>query len=165
MAKPPLTPDPETPSSAAWRIPYLSMKRVKFDLIRAEQELAGARQCIVCLCGAVLTASAMAFLYKFGAMPPWGLAATGTLLCLFLATGLLYAWLPALREQWHEQQICQAWHHAQRRERHMGAGKRTAERRPLTLTPKLTGPTAGTHEADAAAPRPVAARETADRAG
>lgn len=96
------------------------MKRVNFDLIRAEQELAGARQCIVCLCGAVLTASTMALLYKFDSMPAWGLLATDLLLCLFLSLGLVYAWLPVLREQWHERQLCQAWHHRLRRERRQG---------------------------------------------
>lgn len=74
------------------------MRRVNFDLIRAEEELAGARQCITCLCGAVLTASGTALLYKFDAMPAWGLPAAGALLLLFLLTGTLYAFLPTLRE-------------------------------------------------------------------
>ncbi|GAA5150049.1 hypothetical protein GCM10023213_48510 [Prosthecobacter algae] len=74
------------------------MKRVNFDLIRAEEELAGARQCITCLCGALLTASGTALLYKFDAMPAWGVAVAGALLLLFLLAGTLYAYLPTLRE-------------------------------------------------------------------
>lgn len=75
------------------------MSRLNFDLIRAEEELAGARQCITCLCGATLTASGMALLFKFDAMPAWGMAASGALLFLFLVTGTLFAFLPAFRER------------------------------------------------------------------
>lgn len=75
------------------------MSRLNFDLIRAEEELAGARQCITCLCGATLTASGMALLFKFDAMPAWGMAVSGALLFLFLITGTLFAFLPAFRER------------------------------------------------------------------
>ncbi|TDU64077.1 hypothetical protein EI77_04261 [Prosthecobacter fusiformis] len=74
------------------------MRRINFDLIRAEEELAGARQCIVCLCGAVLTASGTAILFKYDAMPAWGMIVATLLLLLFLVTGTLYAFLPSLRE-------------------------------------------------------------------
>ena len=74
------------------------MRRINLDLIRAEEELAGARQCIICLCGALLTSSGTAILYKFDAMPAWGMIVASLLLVLFLVTGVLYAFLPTLRE-------------------------------------------------------------------
>lgn len=85
------------------------MKRINFDLLRAEEELAGARQCIVCLCGATLTSSGAAILFKFDAMPTWGMAVASVLLLLFLLVGTLYAFLPTLRENRY---------HAGRRSRH-----------------------------------------------
>lgn len=74
------------------------MRRINMDLIRAEEELAGARQCIICLCGALLTSSGTAILYKFDAMPAWGMIVASLLLMLFLVAGVLYAFLPTLRE-------------------------------------------------------------------
>ncbi|MES2737262.1 MAG: hypothetical protein V4672_13140 [Verrucomicrobiota bacterium] len=82
------------------------MKRINFELIRAEEELAGARQCITCLCGSLLTASGTAMLYKFGVMPTWGPFAAGALLLLFLGTGTLYAFLPVWRERkWERERL------------------------------------------------------------
>lgn len=72
-------------------------RRINFDLLRAEEELAGARQCIVCLCGAILTASGAAILFKFDAMPDWGMVVASILLLLFLLVGTFHAFLPALR--------------------------------------------------------------------
>ena len=74
------------------------MRRINSDLIRAEEELAGARQCIICLCGALITSSGTALLYKFDAMPAWGMVVASLLLTLFLVAGLLYAFLPTLQE-------------------------------------------------------------------
>lgn len=77
------------------------MRRIRFDLLRAEEELAGARQCILCLCGALLTALIMAILYKFGLMPGWGSLLGGLLLLLFLLFGTAFAWFPAQRQNHH----------------------------------------------------------------
>jgi DMSO reductase anchor subunit len=77
------------------------MRRIHLDLIRAEEELAGARQCIICLCGALLTACGTAIVYKFDVMPTWGMGVASLLLMLFLAVGTLYAFLPTVRENHH----------------------------------------------------------------
>lgn len=89
------------------------MKRLNCDLIRAERELAGARQCIVCLCGAVLTSCAMAVLLHCEVMPSWGMVAASGLMLLFLILGTVYAYLPTLREE----------RYLSRRRRHQRAGE------------------------------------------
>ncbi len=66
------------------------MRRLHFSLMRAEEELAGARQCIVCLCGAVLTASGALVLLALGLLPPWALAGAALLTGFFLAAGVRF---------------------------------------------------------------------------
>lgn len=86
--------------------PYPRMKRLNCDLIRAEEELAGARQCIVCLCCAVLTSCALAVVASCDMLPAWGLAAASGLMLLFLILGAVYAYLPTLREERYLRRRC-----------------------------------------------------------
>lgn len=75
------------------------MKRIRFDLIRAHEDLAGARQCIVCLCAALLTASGTALGCFFGVMQGWMLAVAVGLLLGFMLLGAVFACLPEWRER------------------------------------------------------------------
>lgn len=61
------------------------MRRIKSNPIRAEEELAGARQCIVCLYCSVIAASLAALGFAFGIMTtPLILSAVALVLFLML---------------------------------------------------------------------------------
>ncbi len=75
------------------------MRRLHFHLIRAEEELAGARQCIVCL----VTLTALSLIAALGC---WAGIMTWPLTLLWLGGSLLLtlaALLCALRPHWRDQ--------------------------------------------------------------
>lgn len=84
------------------------MKRIHFELIRVEEELAGVRQCVICLCGALLASSGMALGCWCGVMENWMLLAGCALLLLFLALGTAFAILPEVRARKLERELWRA---------------------------------------------------------